>query len=440
MIRTGSLLVEGAREVATLRGGARRGSAQGDAGVVASSSADLEVLCLDGRIDQVAPRVAMDRRLEGLGLERAHLARIDADGGLITPGLIDPHTHLVFAGTRERELRQRQAGASYLDILASGGGILATVDSTRAASMADLLAGARRWVGTMLMSGVTTAEAKSGYGLDTATELRLLEVIDQLAAEGPLDLVPTYLGAHAVPRELRGSPEGAELYVRQVVDEQLPRVVEQGIARSCDVFCEPGVFSVPQSRLILEAAASRGLIPRLHADEIADSGGAELAARLGAASADHLAAISETGIEALAAAAETGSPVVATLLPATTLYLMSRRYAPARRLIEAGIPVALGTDLNPGTSPTLDLRLVMSLACIGMGLEPQEALVAVTVNAALALGLAAGTGTLEAGAPADLVVWDVLSVEELPYWLGGRLARAVVKSGVLVAGSELGRS
>lgn len=440
MIRTGSLLVEGAREVATLRGGPRRGSTQGDAGLVVSPAADLDVLCLDGRIDQVAPRVAMDRRLAGLGLERTSLARIDADGGLVTPGLIDPHTHLVFAGTRERELRQRQGGASYLDILASGGGILATVDSTRAASTADLLAGARRWAGTMLSSGVTTAEAKSGYGLETATELRLLEVIDQLGAEGPVDLVPTYLGAHAVPRELRGSPEGAELYVSRVVHEQLPRIVDQGIARSCDVFCERGVFSVPQSRRVLEAAARRGLTPRLHADEIADSGGAELAARLGAASADHLAAISETGVEALAAAAETGSPVVATLLPATTLYLMSRRYAPARRLIEAGIPVALGTDLNPGTSPTLDLRLVMSLACIEMDLSPPEALVAVTVNAALALGLAAGTGTLEAGAPADLVAWDVRSVEELPYWLGGRLARAVVKSGIPVAGSEIGRA
>jgi imidazolonepropionase len=431
-----ALLVEGAAEVATLAGGARRGSAQGDAALLRSGSGGLEVLCLEGRIALVATPEQMDARLEALGLARAALPRLEADGCLVTPGLIDAHSHLVFAGTRERELRQRQAGAGYLEILASGGGILATVEHTRAAPIDALLEHGRRWARVMLGCGVTTAEAKSGYGLDPTTELRLLEVIGRLDEEGPLDLVPTFLGAHAVPRELRGAADATARYVRQVIDEQLPRVAEQAIARSCDVFCEQGVFDAAQSRAILEAARARGLELRLHADEIADSGGAALAADLGAASADHLAAISDEGIAAMAAAAEAGRPVVATLLPATTLYLMSEHYAPARRLIEAGIPVALGTDFNPGTSPTPNLLLVMSLACLKLGLTAQEALVAVTTNAALALGLGDGMGTLEPGARADLVVWRVPSVEQLPYWLGAPLAVSVVKGGRVVAGVD----
>jgi imidazolonepropionase len=427
-----SLLVEGARQVATLAGGPRRGSAQADAAVMEDHAVGLDVLCLDGRVDLVGSRADIDARLGALGLDRARLRRLDARGRIVTPGLIDPHTHLVFAGTRERELRQRQQGAGYLDILASGGGILATVERTRAASDDELLAHARRWAGSMLACGVTTVEAKSGYGLDAPTELRLLEVIGRLAGEGSIGVVPTFMGTHAVPAEIRGSPAATDVYVDRVVREQIPAVASQGIARWCDVFCEAGVFSVGQSRRVLEAGQRHGLRPRLHADEIVDSGGARLAAELGAASADHLAAVSDEGIAALADASALGAPVVATLLPATTLYLMSDHYAPARRLIEAGVPVALGTDFNPGTSPTASLPLVMSLACLKLGLSPQEALVATTVNAARALDIDGDVGSLESGKRADLVVWEVPSVDLLPYWLGASLAVAVVRGGEVV--------
>jgi imidazolonepropionase len=345
---------------------------------------------------------------------------------------VDAHTHLLFAGTRHAELAMRQRGHGYLDILAAGGGILQTVRQTRSASDDELLSGARRWLGEMLGHGVTTVEVKSGYGLDVEHELRLLRLAGILADEGPLEVVPTFLGAHAVPAEFRDRAGGASAYLASVIDEQLPAVAEQGIASACDVFCEEGVFDVPGSRRLLEAAQRLGLATRLHADELHPSGGAELAAQVGARSADHLAAVSPAGIEALGRAADDGRPVVATLLPATTLYLLSENYAPARALIERGVPLALGSDFNPGTSPTPNLPLVMSLACLKLGLTPAEALAASTINAAAALGLGASNGSLEVGKHADLVVWGVESHELLPYWLGGNLVRAVVKHGRLV--------
>jgi imidazolonepropionase len=433
------LLVVGASEVVTLAGGLRTGSAQSD---VARSTADATgdpastaapvVAAWEGRILAVGPRADLERMLEAEGYPLGRFARIDARGGAVTPGLVDPHTHLLFAGSREAELELRQRGAGYMEILAAGGGILSTVQATRAASAAELAAHGRRWLDEMLSHGTTTIEAKSGYGLDLATELRLLDVAHALGKEGPIEIVPTYLGAHAVPPEFRDRPAGVEAYVRHILEEQLPGVAAHGRARFCDVFCEEGAFTADQSGRILRAAAAYGMGIRLHADEIVPSGGAELAAELGATSADHLAAPSEAGMDALAAASADGRPVVATLLPATTWFLMKARHAPARTFIERGVPVAVGTDFNPGTSPTPSLPLAMTLACLNLGLTPDEALAAVTINAAHAIGMGDEIGSLESGKAADLVVWNVPTSRQIPYWPAADLVRTVVKRGRIV--------
>jgi imidazolonepropionase len=433
------LLVHGASQVATLAGGLRRGARQGDLALLdaadvggPAAAAAPVVASWDGRIVAVGPRDRVEQLLEGGGYPLSRFARIDADGGVVTPGLVDPHTHLLFAGSREAELVMRQRGAGYMEILAAGGGILSTVAATRAASAEELARHGRRWLDEMARRGVTTVEAKSGYGLDLATELRLLEVAYELGKEGPVDVVPTFLGAHAVPAEFRSRPDGTEAYVRHVIDEQLPGVAAQGRARSCDVFCEQGVFTADQSRRILVAAAGYGMAIRLHADELAPSGGAELAAELGALSADHLHVPSDEGLAAMAASAGGPTPTVATLLPATTWFLMTDEAAPARRFVDAGVPVALGTDFNPGTSPTPSLPLVMTIACLEMRLSPAEALAAVTINAAHAVGVADDVGSLEPGKAADLVIWRASSVEQLPYWVGADLADVVVKRGRVI--------
>jgi imidazolonepropionase len=433
---TPGILIVGAREVATLAGGVRRGADQADVGRLAAedpASPDAPAVAVwEGRIAAVGSRSTVDATLAADGLPLARFARLDAAGGSITPGLIDPHTHLLFAGSREDELVLRQQGASYLEILAAGGGILATVAATRAASEAALLTHGRRWLDEMLTHGVTTVEAKSGYGLDLETELRLIDVAYRLGREGPIDVVPTWLGAHAVPPEFRSRPDGTEAYVRHLLEEQLPGVAAHGRARFADVFCEEGVFSADQSRRILEAARGFGLLPRLHADELTPSGGAELAAELGAASADHLATPSLDGIAAMAAAAESGDPVVATLLPVTTWFLMKDHHAPARAFIESGVPVAIGTDFNPGTSPTPNLTLAMSFACINLAMSPDEVLAAVTINAARALAIEDETGSIEVGKAADLVIWRVPTTARIPYHPGADLVRTVIKRGRVV--------
>jgi imidazolonepropionase len=432
------LLIEGAAEVVTMAGGLRAGTRQGDPAAIAAPNGETSgdrapvVACWEGQILAAGPRAELVTALEGSGYPMARFARLDADGGTVTPGLIDPHTHLLFAGTRERELELRQHGADYLEILEAGGGILSTVEATRLATSEALLEHGRRWLVEMLAHGTTTIEAKSGYGLDLPTELRLLEVAYQLGQEGPIEVLPTWLGAHAVPPEFRARPAGVEAFVRYLIDEQLPGVAAQGRARFADVFCESGVFGADQSRRILEAAMRLGLGARLHADEVTPSGGAELAAEIGALSADHLAAPSEAGIDALAAAAATDHPVVATLLPATTWFLMHETFAPARTLIDRGVPIALGTDFNPGTSPTTSLPLVMTVACLALKLSPSEALAAVTVNAAFALGLGDQVGTIEPGRQADLAIWRVPTHRQIPYWPAADLISAVVKRGQVV--------
>ena len=434
---TPGILVAGASEVVTMAGGVRRGATQGEVGrITAADPAGPDapaVAIWEGRILAVGPRAAVEAAIDAEGLPLSRFARLDADGGAVTPGLVDPHTHLLFAGSREGELVLRQQGASYLDILAAGGGILSTVAATRAASEGALLAHGRRWLDEMLAHGVTTVEAKSGYGLDLETELRLVEVAYRLGREGPVDVVPTWLGAHAVPPEFRARPDGTEAYVRSVIEEQLPGIAAHGRARFADVFCEAGVFTADQSRRILEAAAAVGLAPRLHADELAPSGGAELAGELRAASADHLATPSPAGIAAMAEAAEAGDPVVATLLPVTTWFLMKDHHAPARAFIDAGVPVAIGTDFNPGTSPTASLPLAMSFACLNLRMSPDEVLAAVTINAARAVGMEDEIGSLEPGKAADLVIWRVPTTAQIPYWPGADLVRTVIKRGRVIA-------
>jgi imidazolonepropionase len=433
---TPGLLIVGAAEVVTLAGGIRRGPSQGEVGRLrADDPAGPDapaIACWEGRIAAVGPRGAVEAALEAVGLPRGRFARIEAAGTAVTPGLVDPHTHLLFAGSREDELVLRQRGASYLDILAAGGGILSTVAATRAASDGELLAHGRRWLDEMLGHGVTTVEAKSGYGLDLETELRLIDVAVRLGSEGPIDVVPTWLGAHAVPPEYRARPDGTEAFVRYLIEEQLPGIAAHGRARFADVFCEAGVFTADQSRRILEAARAYGMLPRLHADELAPSGGAELAAELLAASADHLATPSAEGIDALAAAADADDAVVATLLPITTWFLMKDHHAPARAFVDAGVPVAIGTDFNPGTSPSPSLPLAMSFACIALGLSPDEALSAVTINAARALALEDEIGSLEPGKAADIVIWRVPTTARIPYHPGADLVRTVIKRGRVV--------
>ncbi|HEY6012556.1 MAG TPA: imidazolonepropionase [Candidatus Limnocylindrales bacterium] len=436
---TPGILIVGAAEVVTMAGGVRMGTGQGDVARLSASDTGGPdapgapvVACWEGRIAAVGPRADVERVIEADGYPLGRFARLNADGGTVTPGLIDPHTHLVFAGSREGEMLLRQRGAGYLEILAAGGGILSTVAATRAASVDQLLAHGRRWLDEMLGHGVTTVEAKSGYGLDLETEVKLVEVAHRLGAEGPTEVIPTFLGAHAVPPEFRARPDGTEAYVRSVIEDQLPGIAAHGRALFCDVFCEPGVFDADQSRRILEAAANLGMAPRLHADELAPSGGAELAAEIGAFSADHLATPSEAGIAALAQAAGEGRPVVATVLPVTTWYLMKDHGAPARAFIERGIPVAIGTDFNPGTSPTASLPLAMTMACVELGLTPDEALSAVTINAARALGLEDEVGSIEPGKAADLVVWRVPTSTQIPYWPAADLARTVIKRGRVV--------
>jgi imidazolonepropionase len=350
----------------------------------------------------------------------ADAAVIDATGRALLPGFVDSHTHLVFAGSRADEFEQRLQGATYQEIAARGGGINATVRRVRACSREELTALARPRLRRLLAFGVTTIEVKSGYGLSPADELKCLQVIADLNAAGPWELVPTFLGAHAVPPEYQNDRDG---YVRLLLDTMLPEVSRSRLAEFCDVFCETGVFSLDESERILRRAAALGLRPKLHADELTPLGGAELAARLGAASADHLLCVTDAGIDALAA-----SDSVATLLPGTAFFL-GLPYAPGRRLIDRGSAVALASDCNPGTCPTENLPLVGTMACTQMKLLPAEALTALTLNAAAALGRADRIGSLEVGKQADLTVVDVADYRGLFCHFGVSHVRTVVKRG-----------
>jgi len=409
------LVLVHAGELATLAGGAvpRIGDALADAGVVA----DGAVAVAGDRILAVGPTRTVVRDVPTTPTATI----IDVGGRLVTPGLVDAHTHLLFAGRRAHEFVLRLHGAGYAEILAGGGGILETVRATRAAEEAELVALGQRRLDRMLAHGTTTVEAKSGYGLSLADELKILRATATLGRVHAMTIVPTFLGAHAVPTEYRAAPD---TYVREVCDSMLPAVIGEGLAEYCDVFCEEGAFSVEQTRKILTTAARLGLRLKVHADQLSASGGARLAAALRASSADHLECTPEAD---LAAMAERG--VVAGLLPGATFFLLRHAYAPARTMIRLGVPVALATDFNPGSSPTLSMQMVIALACVEMKLTPAEALSAATINAAHSVGRAREVGSLEPGKRADVVVWATDTVDELPTHFGTNMVDLVIKSG-----------
>jgi len=395
---------------------AKRGRAQGEILRIWDAAVRAE----DGRIVFVGPEAEYARAFAGTPAAET----LDAGGRAVIPGLVDAHTHPVWLGDRGAEIGRRLAGESYAAIAAEGGGINATVRATRAGSDAELEAAVRGRLTTMLAHGTTTAEAKSGYGLTEADELKALRLLKALAADARLPrIVPTLLAAHEVPPEFRGSREE---WVRIVAEKIVPHAAREGLARFCDVFCEKGVFTVPESRRILAAARQEGLSLRIHADELARSGGALLAAELSAASADHLLFIEADEIAALAR-----SGTVAVLLPGTAWWMRSRR-APARDLIAAGVPVAIASDSNPGTCNTESLAAVAAHACLDSGLSVEETLTGMTLNAAASLNLAGEIGSIEPGKSADLVVLDAPDDRHLVYHWGINLAAVVVLRGRVV--------
>jgi imidazolonepropionase len=413
--------------LATLAGPVPRvGAALRDLGLLP----DAAVAVAGGRIAWVGPDAGFEAAV-ALG---AGAPSLDAGGAAVLPGLVDPHTHLAFAGDRDDEIRRRLAGASYAEIAAEGGGIVRTVAATRGAPVEELARLVESRLDEMLLCGTTTAEVKSGYGLETGAEIRSLEAIRRAAFRHPVTVVPTFLGAHEVPPEHRGD---RARYVEVLVGEMIPAVAERHLAAFADVFCERGVFTVDESRRILLAARERGMEARIHADELAWTGGAELAGELRARSADHLAFVSPDGMKALAEAA-----CVATLLPAAAFYLRLGRFAPARDLVAAGVPVALASDVNPGGGLSPSLPFAMALGCFSMGLAIEEAIAAVTVNAAFSLDLHRDVGSIEAGKRADLVLLrsprlvDLVRVGVPAVRTVVKDGRVVVREGRLVAGAS----
>jgi imidazolonepropionase len=379
---------------------------------------DGAVAVSDGVIIDVGKTDSVLREHDASGVEK-----LDATGKVVMPGFVDPHTHLVYAGSREFELGLKVKGKSYLEILQEGGGIYRTVADTRSASSETLFSESSKRLESMLAHGSTTIEAKSGYGLDKDVELRILETVKRLGVEYPATLVPTFLGAHAVPPEFKDRPDS---YVDFVVSEALPAVADRKLAEFCDVFCEKGVFTPQQSRRVLLAAKDMGMKLKLHADEFRPSGGAELAAEVGAVSADHLAKPSDDGIMAMAR-----KDVIGVLLPAAPYSSMSNDYADGRRLIDLGVAVALGTDLNPNCWNE-SMQFTISLACHKMRMTPAEAITASTINAAAALSLDKRVGSLEHGKRADIIILDTPKHAHIPYKLGTNLCSVVMKDGAIV--------
>ena len=359
--------------------------------------------------------------------ENKEYLTIDCKGKMVTSGFVDPHTHPVFYNKRDSEYEMRLAGSSYEEISKNGGGIISSVKGVRKASEDELVNKLDRRLDRFIENGTTTIEAKSGYGLNIESELKSLSVIDKLNRTHAIDMVPTFMGAHAFPNEFKNDHQG---YVELICKEMIPAVSEQGIAKFNDVFCEKNYFSINESRQILESGIQYGLKPRMHADEFVDSGAAELAGKIGALSADHLMAVSEQGIKALAE-----NNVIATLLPGTTFFLGKENYAPARKLIDSGIKIALATDYNPGSSHIQSMPFIISLACLFLGLTVEEAFAAATYNAAESLGLHNDVGSVELGKKADLIIWDLDSLIDIPYYISNHPIQKVLKNGEVVFGA-----
>jgi len=409
------LIIEHAQQLITAKGYTRR----------PAKGVEMEELGIvpDGAVAIANGKIVAVSKSEELLSKYAANETLDTSGKIVTPGLIDAHTHFVFAGSRELELELKIKGASYMEILQKGGGILRTVSDTRAASKDTLLQTCRERAKSLLIHGTTTIEAKSGYGLSLLDEIKSLEVINSLNNEGPLTLIPTFLGAHAIPPEYDGR---VDEYVDLIIEDWLPQISQRRLARFCDVFCEKDVFEIDESRRILLAGKRLGLMPRIHADELYPLGGAELAAEVGAVSADHLLYASDSGVERMREAG-----VIATLLPAAPLTLMLDRYADARKFVTHGVPVALGSDLSPSCWIENE-QLVTALACYKLKMTPAETIMAATINAAHSIQNADEIGSLEAGKKADITIFNAKDYRFLGYSLGTNMVETVIKNGKVV--------
>jgi len=405
-METVDILIKNANELVTLKGPnkPRIKKQMEELSIVKQGSLAIK----DGKIIDVGKNLSYDAK-----------KIIDASGKTVMPGFVDPHTHLVFAGSREFELDMKLKGLSYMDILKKGGGIFYTVNETRKASKESLLKQSKKRLDTMLSYGTTTCEAKSGYGLETSTELKILEIQKKLNETYSMDLVSTFLGAHAIPKE-----HSVDDYVNIIIDEMLPKV--KGLAKYCDVFCEKGVFTISQSRKILESAKTHGLTPKIHADEIVDTSSAALAADIGAISADHLLMSNDKGLKQMAK-----KGVIGVMLPGTPFSLMMKDYAPVRKMIDLGVPIALATDLNPNCWIE-NMQFIIQLACLNMKMTPAEAITASTFNAACAIGLQDNIGSLEKGKQADVIILDCPNHMFLPYHYGINLVETVIKKGIII--------
>ncbi|WP_409270309.1 imidazolonepropionase [Neobacillus sp. SCS-31] len=414
-----TIFIKNASQVITVKGFSEKPATRGEMANL-SIIENGAVLLTDGKVAAVGTYEEVKEKAGGQ-LDEADI--IDASGKIVLPGLVDPHTHLVHAGSREDEFGMRLKGATYMEIMESGGGIHATTSRTRAASEEELFSEGMKKLDSFLLHGVTTVEAKSGYGLDWETEYKQLLVAKKLNEAHAVDVVSTFMGAHAIPAEYKGDPDK---FIDLIIDEMLPKVAAEGLAEFNDVFCERGVFTPEQSMRLLEAGKKFGLTPKIHADEIEPYEGAELAAEVGAISADHLLKASQTGIDRMA---EKG--VMGVLLPGTAFFLMAES-ANGRKMIDSGVAVALSTDFNPGSSPTVSMPLIMNLACLRMGMSPEEVITAATINAAHAIGRSDRVGSIETGKQADILIANVPNYKRLQYNYGMNHTDTVIKNGEIV--------